>query len=127
MGRRKVVTSVTLDPNVCNQGRDAGFNFSQILEQGIIARLEPSKYLEILESELIYKEKEVIRIKEEMAALKVVENKESNRIFDELVRQVRPVWEEHGYIPEMVLERYSLRLRKTIPELEEEILCQLAK
>lgn len=125
MPRKRVVTSVSVDPAVFEQGRDEGLNFSKVLEQGIIDQLRPDKQINRLEGEVLFHEREIVKLKEEINVLKQIENKHVDYIMSELLDRVEPYYMEHGILPERVLTSFSTRLRKNRSELEEEVLCLL--
>lgn len=125
MGRRRIVTSVSLDPAVFENGREEGLNFSKVLEQGIIDQLEPHKQIDRLEGEILFHEKEIVKLKEEIKVLKQIDDKHIGFVYDEMIERVEPFYKEHGYIPKDVLVSFGMRMRKPVRELEEELLCQL--
>lgn len=125
MSRKRVVTTVTVDPAVFENARELGLNFSKVLDQALIDNMEPQKQIDRLEGEILFYEREIIKLKEEIKVLKKIDGKNLDFVFEELLERVQPIYERSGYIPKSILEKFSLRMRKEKGELEEELLCHL--
>lgn len=125
MSRKRVVTTVTVDPAVFENARELGLNFSKVLDQALIDNMEPQKQIDRLEGEILFYEREIIKLKEEIKVLKKIDGKNLDFVFEELLERVQPIYERSGYIPKSILEKFSLRMRKEKDELEEELLCHL--
>lgn len=123
MSRKRVVTTVTVDPAVFENAKELGLNFSRVLDQALIDSMEPQKQIDRLEGEIMFHEREILKLKEEVKVLKQIDNKNLDFVFEELVDRTRSFYELHGYIPKDVLAKFSLRMRKGEGELEEELLC----
>lgn len=127
MVKKKVVTSVTINPEIFEMGREEGYNFSQLLEQAIIERSNPTKEIQYLEGIITTLEREIHGYKERIQTLQTIEEKVQRTVFDELINQAKPIYQEHGFIPDNLLNRFSRKLNRKIGELEEDVIYELSK
>lgn len=108
-------------------GRDEGYNFSQLLEEAIIERSDPRKEIRYLEGVVSKLENELSGYKERIKALEMVETKIKRTVFDELLEQAKPIYEKHGYVDQDLLKRFSMKLNKSVDELEEDVIYAFSK
>lgn len=98
MGRNKTLTTVSINPDVFQIGREEGYNFSQLLEDAIVERNDPKREVIMLQGKIRYHEEEATRLKGE---LKLAEDKvretEKTKI-DRVLERFVPIYKEWGFI-----------------------------
>lgn len=124
---KKVVTSVTIDPEIFEMGREEGYNFSQLLEKAIIERSDPKRERIYIEGIIGRMESELAGLREKVNVLKQAETKVEQTLFDELVDNSRDYYNIHGMIPDKILQRFSTKLGVDIRQLEEDVIYELSK
>jgi post-segregation antitoxin (ccd killing protein) len=118
---------VTINPEIFQMGRDEGYNFSQLLEEAIIERSDPRKEIRYLEGVVSKLETELAGYREKIKVLEKAEVKIKRTVFDELLEQAKPIYECHGYVDHDLLKRFSIKLNKSVDELEEDVIYAFSK
>jgi len=121
------MTSVRIDSEVFELGREEGYNFSKLLENAIRERSDPKKEIMYIEGIITRLEKEITEYKSQLKALNLAEEKVNITLFDELVEQAKPEYMIHGYVPDRLLNRYSRKLGVNIQQLEEDVIYEISK
>jgi post-segregation antitoxin (ccd killing protein) len=127
MGTKKVVTSVCLDPEVFERGREEGHNFSQLLEDAIIGESDPDKEIFRLEKLIRELEIKIQSYKERIVILKEKKETRDKTTFELLLDEARHDYENFGIVPQRLLERYSKKLGVKVDELEERVIYAFVK
>jgi hypothetical protein len=119
MARRKVVTSVSVDPEVFHVGREEGYNFSELLEQAIIDRQEPEKEIAYLKGKIKYHEDKALELRERVEIVKKADNKLKKLILKNAIEKYLPDYQQLGVLPDEVEQHLCMKLKLTPEKLLE--------
>lgn len=117
MARNKIVTSVSIDPEVFKMGREEGYNFSELLEEAIIDRNDPEKEIAFLQGQIEYHEKKIHDLRQQIEVVRKTENKIRKFIVYEAIEKYLPDYRKLGVLPDSVEHRLCTRLKLTSEEL----------
>ena len=124
---KKTVTSVTLDPEIFQMGREEGYNFSQLLQKAIVERSDPKREIIYIEGIIARLEAELSGYREQLIVLKSKAELKERTLFDELVEQNREYYEQHGMVDFKLIERFSVKLDRPVNQLEEDVIYELSR
>lgn len=117
MARRKVVTTVSIDPDVFQIGRDDGFNFSQLLEQAIIDNQDPEKQVAYLRGQIKYHEDKAIELRKEVEIVEKAENRLKKILRRNAIDKYLPEYKKFGILNDEDEQKLCLSLKMTPEEL----------
>jgi UDP-galactopyranose mutase len=113
------VTSVNVEPGIFQIGRDEGFNFSELLEQAIIDRCDPEREIAYLKGQVLYYEKKIEELNDQIKAAEKAENKIKRYMMEEVVERYMEEYQLWGFLPDDVEEKLCDRLKVSVDELHE--------
>ncbi|MBF4474573.1 hypothetical protein [Methanobacterium formicicum] len=119
MARNKIVTSVSLTPEVFKMGRDEGYNFSELLEEAIIDRNDPQKEIAFLQGQIQYHQDKIHELNQKIEIVKKAENKIKEFIVMEAIEHYLPDYRLTGVLRDSVERRLCEKLKLTPEELVE--------
>jgi predicted DNA-binding protein len=119
MARNKIVTSVSLTPEVFKMGRDEGYNFSELLEEAIIDRNDPQKEIAFLQGQIQYHQEKIHELNQKIEIVKKAENKIKEFIVMEAIEHYLPDYRLTGVLRDSVERRLCEKLKLTPEELVE--------
>lgn len=119
MGQRKVVTTVCIDPQVFEVGREDGFNFSQLLERAIIDEQDPERKILSLKAKIKYHEDEAVKLRDEVEIVKKLDNKLRKLQQRNIIEKYLPAYREMGILVDEVEMKLCSQLKMDKIELME--------
>jgi hypothetical protein len=118
----KVPINLSIEEDVKRMGREAGLNFSQILEKSIIEWVNnPEREIQRYESEIIKHEEHILNAREEIAAIKESVRLNELRVLNEVVELALPFYDKYGMVEDKHIRYYSTMVNKSLDEAEDEI------
>ena len=119
MGRRKVVTTVSIDPDVYNKGREEGYNFSKLLQNAIIGKNDPFREIQILKDEIHYHEEQIAKLEVELKIVERVAKQTRNAIIERVIDKYIPTYRDIGSLPDAVMDRLCDNLNMEVKQVIE--------
>lgn len=119
MGRRKVVTSVSLDPDVYQRGREEGYNFSKLLQNAIIGKNDPQREMAILKDEIHYHEEQIAKLEVELKIVERVIKQTRNAMIEKIIDRYLPTYRDIGSLPDEAMDRLCDNLNMDLKEVVE--------
>lgn len=110
MVRRKVVTSVNLDPDVFEMGREEGYNFSELLEKAILSKNDLKKEIYLLNSEIRHYSSKLRELEEKRDTLQDALEKQEHTILEDALIDHMATYRLHGVLPDGLEKRLCSRL-----------------
>lgn len=117
MGRKRIVTTVTVDPDVFQAAKDEDIPFSSTFEQALIDRLDPEREIIYLEGLIKRREGEILELKEKIEIAKKTENKLRIQRIERSIVKYLPDFKKYGVLSDEVERRLCNKLRMSPDEL----------
>jgi len=111
MGRRKVTTSVNLDPDIFQRGREAGYNFSQLLQEKIIEKNDPQQEVMLLKNEIRYHEEQITKLQAKLEIVEREAQKAENAKINNVLGRYVPIYKQWGFLSDRDLARLADNLK----------------
>jgi len=119
MAGKKVVTTVCIDPDVFQVGREDGFNFSALLERAIVDEQDPERKIASLKGKIKYHEDEALKLREEVELVKKLDNKLKKILMRNAIEKYLPAYAEMGILTDEVEHKLCVSLNMTPSKLTE--------
>lgn len=110
MGRRKVVTSVSIDPDIFEMGREEGYNFSELLEKAILSKNDIKKEIYLISAEIRHFNSKIRELEERKDTLQDALEKQENTIMEDALIDHMATYRLHGCLASNLEQRLCQRL-----------------